>query len=102
FPSTLFSKENNLGTITLQQPNSENSDIMIDASQPGSLPAFVYDFEKIVVGYMNLEIIAPKGGVVQLSYGESLDVMVYDTIVLKEGTNHFNPFGRRAFRYLKV
>ncbi|WP_077620282.1 family 78 glycoside hydrolase catalytic domain [Bacillus sinesaloumensis] len=102
FPSTIFSKEGNLGTISIEQPNLENSVISVDASVPGSMPALVYDFEKEVVGYMQLEILAPKGGVVQLHYGESLDLTLYDTIILKEGKNFFNPFGRRAFRYLKV
>ncbi|WJH32727.1 hypothetical protein N6H14_20890 [Paenibacillus sp. CC-CFT747] len=74
----------------------------IDARKPGSLPGVVFDYSKEVVGYPELELTAPEGGVLQLWYGESLDLKLYDTFVLKHGENRLKPFGRRAFRFLYV
>ncbi|MDG0813889.1 alpha-L-rhamnosidase-related protein [Cohnella rhizosphaerae] len=43
-----------------------------------------------------------KGGVLQLYCGESLEVSLTDTYLLRPGENLLEPFGRRAFRYLKL
>ncbi|EHB50647.1 family 78 glycoside hydrolase catalytic domain [Paenibacillus lactis] len=74
----------------------------LDASAPGSLPGVVFDFGKETVGYPELEVHAPEGGVIQLSYGESLELQLYDTFILRPGMNRLKPFGRRAFRFLQV
>lgn len=75
----------------------------MDASVPGSLPTVTFDFAREQVGYMELDVRAPQGGVIQLEYGESLVTMaLYDTCVLKPGDNQLRPFGRRAFRYLRL
>ncbi|MBS4197001.1 alpha-L-rhamnosidase-related protein [Lederbergia citri] len=100
-PKSVFHKEDNLGVIDIQG-NIGESRIIIDASIPGSLPALVYDFSKEVVGYPHLEVLAPLGGVILLYYGESLDLTLYDTFILKKGRNELSPFGRRAFRYMKI
>lgn len=76
--------------------------MMIDATAPMSLPEIVYDFGAVKAGYPELIVEAPEGGVVQLSYGESLELALHDTFVLKPGANRLRPFGRRAFRYLGV
>lgn len=75
---------------------------LLDASIPGSIPCIVFDFGHEVVGYMELMADAPEGGVVQLHYGESLELQLTDTFRLKKGENRLAPFGRRAFRYVKV
>ncbi|MFD0670878.1 family 78 glycoside hydrolase catalytic domain [Cohnella sp. GCM10027633] len=75
---------------------------VMDASVPGSLPQVTYDFGAEIVGYSRLEVSAPEGGVVQLYYGESLEMALMDTFLLRPGDNVLAPFGRRAFRYMKV
>jgi alpha-L-rhamnosidase len=81
---------------------SPTEGMVMDASFPGSLPAVTFDFEKERVGYMELDVTATEGGVLQLYYGESFDLSLYDTFILKKGLNRLRPFGRRAFRYVKV
>jgi alpha-L-rhamnosidase len=97
-----ISGEDYLTQYTDKQENYADIYTKVDASQPGSLPGITYDFGKEVVGYVELEIEAPKGGVVQLFCGESLEVNLYDTFILKQGTNRLSAFGRRAFRYLQI
>ncbi|UVI29615.1 glycoside hydrolase family 78 protein [Paenibacillus spongiae] len=76
--------------------------LTVDASVPGSFPQITYDFDREVVGYPELVVDAPEGGVLQLFYGESLEVELTDTFMLKKGTNRLSSFGRRAFRYMKL
>jgi len=76
--------------------------LTVDASVPGSFPQITYDFEREVVGYPELTVEAPEGGVVQLFYGESLELELTDTFILKKGLNRLSPFARRAFRYMKL
>ncbi|THF77975.1 alpha-L-rhamnosidase-related protein [Cohnella fermenti] len=76
--------------------------LAMDASRPGSLPQITYDFGAEAVGYPKLVVDAPEGGVLQLFYGESLEVSLMDTYLLRPGENVLEPFGRRAFRYLKL
>ncbi|MCQ6561063.1 alpha-L-rhamnosidase N-terminal domain-containing protein [Paenibacillus mendelii] len=80
----------------------QNKGLTIDASVPGSYPQVTYDFDREVVGYTELVVEAPEGGVLQLFYGEALELELLDTFMLKKGTNRLSPFGRRAFRYLKL
>lgn len=76
--------------------------LRIDASAPGSYPQITYDFGREVVGYSKLVVDSPEGGVLQLHYGESLELELTDTFMLKAGRNVLEPFGRRAFRYMKL
>ncbi|MBB6672492.1 alpha-L-rhamnosidase-related protein [Cohnella nanjingensis] len=76
--------------------------VAMDASVPGSLPQITYDFGAEIVGYPELEVYAEEGGVLQLYYGESLEMALMDTFLLRKGSNTLAPFGRRAFRYMKV
>ncbi|MBP1995381.1 family 78 glycoside hydrolase catalytic domain [Paenibacillus eucommiae] len=76
--------------------------VKLDASTAGSFPGFVLDFGKVVVGYPQLRIYAAEGGVVDIRYGESLDVQHVDTVILQAGLNEWSPFGRRAFRYMQI
>jgi hypothetical protein len=75
---------------------------IVDASVPGSYPHATFDFGAEVVGYPELEIYAPEGGVVHLFYGEGLELDLTDTFVLKKGMNKVRSFGRRAFRFMKL
>jgi len=82
---------------------AESSDSMsVDASVPGSYPNATYDFGTEVVGYPELELEAPEGGIAHLFYGEGLELELTDTFVLKRGSNRVRSFGRRAFRFMKL
>ncbi|MGF7050555.1 hypothetical protein J2T13_005105 [Paenibacillus sp. DS2015] len=102
-PVSVVSSESFMGAIrSPEAPLSSARSVMIDASVPGSFPQITYDFGAEVVGYPELEVFAEDGGVLQLFYGESLEVALMDTYLLQKGTNRLSPFGRRAFRYMKV
>lgn len=103
-PVSVLRVEKNYGSLQGAELLAEgaNGRMTIDASVPGSLPSVVYDFGAVKTGYPEIELNAPEGGVVQLSYGESLDLTLLDTFVLKKGVNRLSPFGRRAFRYVKL
>jgi hypothetical protein len=79
-----------------------NVRVLIHASVPGSMPGMMVDFGKEVVGYPKFRLRATSGGVMELRYGESLDVEHVDTIILKAGVTEWSSFGRRAFRYMQV
>ncbi|WP_226037780.1 alpha-L-rhamnosidase-related protein [Aquibacillus saliphilus] len=100
YPKNIVDISENYGMVTTK--SSFLKCVIFDASKPGALPSLTYDFAREMVGYVEMEVDSPKGGVLQIYYGESLDVVVYDTFILKEGKNHIKPFGRRAFRYMKV
>lgn len=76
--------------------------LQIDARVPGSLPGVVYDYGKEVVGYLHLIVEAPAGGVLQLSFGESLELQLGNTFIMKNGRNELYTYARRAFRYLQI
>ncbi|MBJ9993510.1 alpha-L-rhamnosidase-related protein [Paenibacillus sp. S28] len=107
-PVRVVSAESLLGFI--QAPEAQlaadtaegRGPVVMDASIPGSFPQITYDFGAEIVGYPELEVIAEEGGVLQLFYGESLELDLRDTYLLRKGVNKITPFGRRAFRYLKV
>lgn len=109
-PSSIVSMEENYGSIDganrmLSVGSADKSHagpMTIDATAPGSLPGVVFDFDAVKAGYPELVVHAPEGGVLQLWYGESLEIMLIDTFVLKKGENRLSPFGRRAFRYAKL
>lgn len=82
--------------------DGEGRGLQVDASTPGSYPQITYDFGREVVGYPKLVVESPQGGVLQLHYGESLELELTDTFMLKAGRNVLEPFGRRAFRYMKL
>ncbi len=103
-PKEIVRRNDNFGSIRNERKflRAKNESMTIDASTPGSLPEIVFDYEQEVVGYVYLKINAPEGGVVQLHYGETLELELYDTFILKKGVNLLNPFGRRAFRFVKL
>lgn len=102
-PASVVSAEPFLGSISSPEAAlADGSEVTMDASVPGSLPQITYDFGAEVVGYPKLKVYAEEGGVLQLHYGESLEVSLMDTYLLRRGMNVLEPFGRRAFRYLKL
>ena len=110
-PSAIVRVEENYGTVDGAErllagadgfPRAPNGRMSIDASVPGSLPGVVFDFSSVKVGYPEIAAYAPEGGVLQVFYGESLELTLLDTFVLKRGVNRLSPYGRRAFRYLKI
>ncbi|MBO7743630.1 family 78 glycoside hydrolase catalytic domain [Paenibacillus sp. MWE-103] len=104
-PVSVVSAEAFLGAVRSPDAVLSGSDAdgaAIDASVPGSFPQLTYDFGKEIVGYPELEVEAEEGGVLQLYYGESLEVALMDTFLLRKGSNTLRPHGRRAFRYLKA
>ncbi|NOU62844.1 Bacterial alpha-L-rhamnosidase [Paenibacillus sp. LMG 31461] len=103
-PNSVLRTEDNNGLLNGAEQLVEGmkGSMLLDASVPGSLPGVVFDFGAVTVGYPVIEVIAPEGGVLQLSYGESLEIVQLDTFKLKKGVNRLSPFGRRAFRYLQI
>lgn len=94
-PEGIVRTEANFGQINMEA----NS---FDASFPGSMPSVVLDFGREVVGRPVLKVSAPRGGVLRLAYGESLELQYVDAFIMKEGINLLKPFGRRAFRFLQL
>ncbi len=105
-PEGLIGEQAYLGTIangdSVLEGAVRSDPMVVDASVPGSYPNVTYDFGREVVGYPELELEAPEGGVVHLFYGEGLELELTDTFVLKRGSNRLRSFGRRAFRYMKL
>ncbi|MCC3375336.1 family 78 glycoside hydrolase catalytic domain [Cohnella sp. REN36] len=103
-PAAVIAAEGYLGAVSAPEAllAGGGGGATLDASVPGSVPQITYDFGAEKVGYPELAIEAPEGGVVQLHYGESLELALTDTFLLRKGRNALAPFGRRAFRYLKV
>ena len=75
---------------------------IINAAKPGSFPAIVIDFGKEVVGYLEIDLKGGKGSNMSIWYGESLDLMRVDTLILNGGWQSYTPYHRRAFRYIKL
>ncbi|MBB6731677.1 alpha-L-rhamnosidase N-terminal domain-containing protein [Cohnella zeiphila] len=108
-PAAVVAAESYLGAVSSPEamlsgdrPGEAELALTLDASVPGSIPQVVYDFGAERVGYPELEVFAEEGGVLQLFYGESLELSLMDTYLLRKGFNRLSPFGRRAFRFLKV
>lgn len=104
-PYEVVRVDHNMGSVVGVEESPTDAErflLTFDASVPGSFPGALFDFEREVVGYPRLRLQAPEGGVLDIRYGESLDVEHVDTVILKAGLNEWSPFGRRAFRYLKL
>lgn len=82
--------------------NNDDDCMIVDASIPGSFPSVVIDFGKEVVGYLKIELKGSKDSNMSIWYGESLDLMRVDTLILNGEWQIYEPFNRRAFRYIKL
>ncbi len=58
------------------------------------------DFGRNLVGFFELDIADCAGGVLDIAYGESLNVTDVDRVELRSGRQVYSPFERRAGRYL--
>jgi alpha-L-rhamnosidase len=74
--------------------------VRVDASKPMSLPRIVFDFGREVVGFPRFDI-EGHGGFLTISYGETLEMERYDTVV-PNGRVTWGPYHRRAFRYMAI
>jgi len=92
--------EKNHGDVKI--PRGKSFPVKFDTSFPGSFPTVTYDFGREVVGYIEYDIEGEKDSSMTFSYGECLDLMRIDNIVLRGGKQRFSPFNRRAFRYVKI
>lgn len=62
----------------------------------------LFDLGKVMAGYPRLEINKSKGGTIKCFYGESLDLIHWDTIELGSGQMMWSPFTQRGCRYFKL
>lgn len=67
---------------------------------PQDNTVLILDFGRDVVGFFELEIADCAGGVMDIAYGESLNVTDVDRVVLRPGRQTYSPFERRAGRYV--
>ncbi len=65
-------------------------------------PSILLDFNELVTGYPEIRIAKSAGGVVDVLYGEGLNLVRVDRFVLKGGAQVLQAFNRRTFRYLKL
>lgn len=104
YPIAIEQVEPYRGTVTAPEkillPDAECA--IIDASVPGSFPSLIVDFGKEVVGYLEIELKGSYEGNMCVWYGESLDLMRVDTLIMNGKWQVYSPFRRRAFRYIKL
>lgn len=74
----------------------------IDASRPQSYPSVVLDFGRQTVGHPVFEVCGSRGASMRVLYGESLDMMRMDTLIMSGERQKYRPYQRRAFRYMKL
>lgn len=106
WPENIVTIDANYGAVSKSESmlgaGEHDRAMTLEAGRPGAMPGVVFDFVREAVGYMEIVADAPEGGVLQVLYGETLDMALLDTFVMKKGRNVLSPFGRRAFRYVKI
>lgn len=65
-------------------------------------PSLLLDFGRDVTGYPEIVIQDSGGGIIDVLYGESLQLVRVDRFILKGGRQTLRPFNRRTFRYMKL
>ena len=65
-------------------------------------PSIIIDFGRDVVGHPVFEISKSMGGVIDIAYGESLNMTYIDSLIMRKGHQRFSPFRRRGSRYLML
>lgn len=96
--------QKNIGTVEFPENmlKDDNTFAIFHSQTPGSFPSVIIDFEKVVVGYVSIKLKGFKEGNLSLWYGETLDLMRVDTIIMSGEEEIYEPFNRRAFRYIKI
>ena len=62
----------------------------------------LFDMGRVVAGYPRLEIADATGGTIEVYYGESLNMTLWDTIHLGHGALTWSPFTSRGGRYFRL
>ncbi len=97
----------NLGHIGVKEldnhpssPFERRYEISVEQGEPFSMPAVVFDFGKILVGFPEIAI---EGGPcsIEVWYGETMDLYRLDAVHLPEN-GIWRAFQRRAFRFLQL
>ena len=104
YPTSVLQTEPYLGHIENVDAllNGEGTFATVDASRPQSFPAIVIDFGREVVGYPEIDVEGGDGCSMAVWYGESLDMMRTDALVMDGTRRVYAPFHRRAFRFMKL
>ena len=85
-----------------RRPNPDDTVARVKVTHDDFAPSIICDFGRDVTGYVDVVIRDSKGGVVDLLYGEDLNLVRVDTFILKGGRQVLQPYNRRTFRYLKL
>ncbi len=65
-------------------------------------PSILLDFGTLVTGYVRIVVHDSGGGIIDLSYGESLNITRVDRFILRGGEQALEPYNRRTFRYMRL
>jgi len=74
-------------------------------------PCLTLDFGRVITGYVELDVEAPAGAMIEIGYAErlvdgrfnnALECPFADRVVFSDGSNCFRPFVWRAFRYVRL
>ncbi len=82
--------------------SDDDSCAIVDPLKPDFSPSVILDFGVNAFGYFEVELADSEGGVVELSYGESLNTTVLDTWRMSKGPQTYRPVERRGGRYLML
>ena len=90
----------------VQAPDSlwrdDDSCAIVEPLRKDFSPSIIVDFGVSIYGYFELEIVDSQGGIIELSYGESLNMTHVDTLIMRKGYQKYRPFERRGGRYLML
>ncbi|MCA9444243.1 MAG: hypothetical protein KC964_25855, partial [Candidatus Omnitrophica bacterium] len=75
--------------------------LVFDLGAAGSCPSATLDFGNVFVGYPEIALQHKGRCLIELWYGETLDLWRLDVLTSKDGL-HWKGVQRRAFRYLKI
>lgn len=104
WPETVLQVEPYLGEVhdAANMLRDDETFAQIIASRPQSYPSVVLDFGRQVVGHPVFDLCGSKGASMRVQYGESLDMMRMDTLILSGTRQKYRPYQRRAFRYMRL
>jgi len=88
------------GAIESHKTRLKDRLAVIRQLDPQSPISIMLDFGKNITGRFALEIEESAGGILEISYGESLNTCRVDRLILKGGRQTFSPFDRRHARYV--
>ncbi len=80
----------------------DDSCTVVEPLREDFAPSLIIDFGVNTFGYYEIEIADSAGGVIELSYGESLNLTLVDRFIMRQGPQVYRPFERRGGRYLML